>query len=74
VKSRNKAAARPVREPAQPAKEPIPGAACRICGKPATRLVDGDPSCETHAELVYEDQVEKYTQEHLRDGFWLEKN
>jgi hypothetical protein len=30
---------------------------CKICGKAATRLVDGDASCEEHAELVYEDQV-----------------
>jgi hypothetical protein len=42
-------------------------AACIICGKPATRMVDGDPSCEEHAELVYEDQLEKYTQRHLSD-------
>ncbi len=44
---------------------------CVICGKVATRLVDGDPSCEEHAELVYEDQVEAYTQRHLADGEWL---
>jgi len=73
VKSKKRPAAQPAKERAQTAIEPIPGATCRICGKPATRLVDGDPSCEAHAELVYEDQVEKYTQEHLRDGFWLEK-
>jgi len=41
--------------------------ACIICGKPATRVVDGEPSCEEHAELVYEDQLEKYTQQHLSD-------
>jgi hypothetical protein len=40
---------------------------CIICGKPATRVVDGDPSCDEHAELVYEDQLEKYTQQHLSD-------
>ena len=40
---------------------------CIICGKHATRVVDGDPSCEEHAELVYEDQLEKYTQQHLSD-------
>jgi hypothetical protein len=45
---------------------------CSICGKPATRLVDGEPSCEEHANLVYEDQVESYTQSHLADGDWLE--
>ncbi len=42
-------------------------AVCVICGKAATRNVDGDPSCEEHAELVYEDQLEKYTQQHLND-------
>jgi len=46
---------------------------CIICGKPATRVVDGDPSCDQHAELVYEDQLERYTQNHLADGQWLEK-
>lgn len=46
---------------------------CIICGKPATRDVDGDPSCEEHAELVYEDQVERYTQKHLANDDWLEK-
>jgi hypothetical protein len=45
---------------------------CLICGKVATRLVDGDPSCDEHAELVYEDQVESYTQRHQADGEWLE--
>jgi len=46
---------------------------CVICGKPATRVVDGDPSCEQHAGLVYEDQLERYTQDHLADGGWLER-
>ncbi len=45
---------------------------CKICGKPATRLVDGEPSCEEHAELVYEDQVEAYTKEHQKKDEWLE--
>jgi len=49
------------------------GKVCIVCGKPATRIVDGDPSCEDHAELVYEDQVEKYTQHHQADEEWLEK-
>jgi len=40
---------------------------CIICGRPATRVVDGDASCEEHAELVYEDQLEKCTQQHSRD-------
>jgi len=50
-----------------------PGAVCIICGKPATRSVDGDPSCDDHAELVYEDQVEDYTL-HLQEAQeWLGK-
>lgn len=46
---------------------------CVICGRPATQMVDGDPSCEAHIELVYEDQVESYTQSHLKNDEWLEK-
>ena len=46
---------------------------CIVCGKPATRDIDGDPSCNEHAELVYEDQVETYTQQHLVRDEWLEK-
>jgi hypothetical protein len=45
---------------------------CKICGKAATRLVDGEPSCEEHAELVYEDQLETYTQKHQKKDEWLE--
>jgi hypothetical protein len=45
---------------------------CKICGKLATRLVDGDPSCEEHAGLVYEDQVEDYTKKHQKKDEWLE--
>jgi len=41
---------------------------CTVCHKPATRLVDGEPSCEQHANLVYENQLEDYTREHLSDG------
>ncbi len=37
---------------------------CVICGVPATRVVDGDPSCEAHANLVYENQLEDYTRAH----------
>jgi hypothetical protein len=37
---------------------------CVICGEPATRVVDGEPSCEAHAGLVYENQMEDYTKEH----------
>jgi len=46
---------------------------CVICGRPATQIVDGDPSCEEHIELVYEDQVESYTLDHLKNDEWLEK-
>jgi len=46
---------------------------CVVCGKPATTVVDGQPSCEEHIELVYEDQVEAYTQRHQADEEWLEK-
>ena len=46
---------------------------CIVCGKPATTMVDGQPSCEEHIELVYEDQVEDYTKRHLADEEWLEK-
>jgi hypothetical protein len=46
---------------------------CVVCGKPATRKLDGDPTCDEHAELVYEDQVERYTQQHLVHDDWLEK-
>ena len=59
----------------KPAADSVPQklSVCIICGKPATRDVDGDPSCEEHAELVYEDQVERYTQKHLANDEWLEK-
>lgn len=45
---------------------------CTICHKPATRMVDGEPSCEQHAQLVYENQLEDYTKQHLADGEWRE--
>lgn len=45
---------------------------CTICQKPATRVVDGEPSCEQHANLVYENQLEDYTKDHLADGEWRE--
>jgi hypothetical protein len=45
---------------------------CKICSKLATRLVDGEPSCDEHAGLVYEDQVEDYTKKHLKKDEWLE--
>lgn len=44
---------------------------CVICRKPATRTVDGEPSCQVHAELVYENQVEDYIKEHLANNEWL---
>lgn len=53
-------------------EESVAPSVCTICGKPASRLVDGEPSCDEHANLVYEDQVESYTQRHLADGDWLE--
>src|ERR1700751_704117 len=29
------------------------GSTCPVCGKPATELVDGEPSCKDHIEQVY---------------------
>jgi uncharacterized Zn finger protein (UPF0148 family) len=43
---------------------------CPICGKPATQLVDGEPSCADHIEQVYEHQVEEYTRAHLKNNEW----
>lgn len=43
---------------------------CSICGKPATQLVDGEPSCSDHIEQVYEHQVEDYTKAHLKNNEW----
>ena len=40
---------------------------CSLCGRPATQLVDGEPSCAAHIEQVYEHQVEDYTSKHLDD-------
>ena len=45
---------------------------CTICRQPATRTVDGEPSCEQHAQLIYENQLEDYTRNHLADGEWKE--
>ncbi len=45
---------------------------CSICGKPSTRLVDGEPSCDEHAELVYENQIEDYTKKHIDQKDWLD--
>ena len=44
-----------------------PASVCSICGKPATQLVDGDPSCAEQVEQVYEHQVEDFTRSHLSD-------
>jgi len=44
---------------------------CTVCKKPATRKVDGEPACEEHAELVYENQVEDYTNSHQKNNDWL---
>jgi len=38
---------------------------CVICSKPTTRLVDGEPSCDYHANQVYEHQMEDYIRKHL---------
>jgi hypothetical protein len=49
------------------AKQP---SACSICGKPATELVDGEPSCKDHIEQVYAHQVEDYTRARLTNNEW----
>jgi hypothetical protein len=43
---------------------------CPICNRPATKFIDGEPSCEDHVEQVYEHQVEDYTISHLVDNEW----
>jgi len=48
---------------ASPAKQLV----CSICGKPTTRLVDGEPSCDDHAALVYENQLEDYTSAQMKE-------
>ena len=45
---------------------------CTLCGKPASQLVDGEPSCEDHIEQIYEHQVEDYTRKHLTNTPWRE--
>ncbi len=45
---------------------------CVICHKPATQTIDGQPSCDIHAELIYENQLEDYTREHLQDNDWMQ--
>lgn len=36
---------------------------CVICNQPTVRLVDGEPSCDYHANQVYEQQWEDYTRQ-----------
>ena len=61
-------------EPAVSVETPAqPTSVCVVCGKPATRKLDGECTCDEHAELVYEDQVESYTQQHMVHDDWLEK-
>jgi hypothetical protein len=43
---------------------------CVICHQPATQAVDGEPSCDKHVELIYENQLEDYTRQHLADTDW----
>lgn len=38
---------------------------CVICNQPTVRLVDGEPSCDYHANQVYENQWEEYTRQRL---------
>jgi len=49
----------------EPSKVAEKALVCTICGKPTARLVDGEPSCEDHAALVYENQLEDDTKGHL---------
>ena len=39
---------------------------CVIYAAPATRLVDGEPSCEGNVARVYEHQVEDHVETHSR--------
>jgi hypothetical protein len=51
--------------PTIPRPDSQPEQRCLICCGPATRLVDGDPSCETHANQVYQEQVDEYIRKHI---------
>ncbi len=62
------------KEPGEMKKQTALCALCTICGQPATRLVDSEPSCDEHAELIYENQLEDYTKAHLAKDEWLEKS
>ena len=39
----------------------LSGYRCIVCDQPTVRLVDGEPSCDSHANQVYEQQWEDYT-------------
>jgi hypothetical protein len=45
---------------------------CTLCKKPATRTVDGEASCEQHAQQIYEHQLEDYTRDRVLAGNWPE--
>jgi hypothetical protein len=47
---------------------------CTICKKPATRTVDGEASCDQHAQQIYEHQLEDYTRDHVLSGDWPESS
>lgn len=44
---------------------------CTVCGKSATTTVDGEPSCDKHRALVYENQVEDYTNKQQANNAWV---
>ena len=44
---------------------------CTVCGAPATTAVDGEPSCEKHRALIYENQVEDYTKDEQANNAWV---
>jgi hypothetical protein len=46
----------------QPKKDETPR--CVIYAAPATRLADGEPSCENNFVLVYEHQLEDHAKTH----------
>ena len=46
----------------------VQGLRCVVCDQPTVRLVDGEPSCDTHANRVYEQQWEDYTRQRVYQG------
>jgi hypothetical protein len=50
-------------------KQKVP--VCTACGEPATTTVDGEPSCDKHVALVYENQVEDYTNDEQANNAWV---